>query len=78
MTKKQNIINKLSNIQESLDILFQEEIENFLEDVSFSYDYIQLACEDTRLDKYLQYAISKANNEGIVYDCLQSMIDLLS
>lgn len=75
MSNKSNIVNQLSNIQESLDCLFENEIVNFLEDLSFNYGYIQLALENTDLDKHLQYAIA---NPHMAYDRLQSMIDILS
>lgn len=78
MTTKQNLISKLSDIQESVSFLTKTERENFLEDVSFNYGYIQLALQDHRLDSLLQKAIAYSFSDVHVYDYLQDMIDILS
>lgn len=78
MTNKQNIISKLSDIQESVSFLSTTERANFLEDVGFNYGYIQLAIENPELDRLLAKAIAYACSDIHVYDYLQDMIDILS
>lgn len=79
MTKKQNIINKISDIQDLLSVYEPKEVHSYLHSLSFDYDFITLTESFSELDDLLLESISESfSNCHTLYCTLQSMIDLLS
>ena len=77
--KYSNIKKQVSNIQDSISILSNYEIENYLYSLSFDYDFIKACSDKPSLDDMLLEAISEAHNGcNTVYDTLQSMIEILA